>query len=105
MIGMTQPKERLTVSIEPALLLAAGGAVAAGRAESVSAWVGQAIAAKLASELRLQALNSALADYEAEFGVISDEEMDARIARDRSIAIRVNAKRTRRPAAQSRVRG
>jgi Arc/MetJ-type ribon-helix-helix transcriptional regulator len=69
-------KERITVSIDPNLIAAAAAAVQAGRAESVSAWVNDAMAEKAAKDRRLAALAAAVADYEAEFGVFTEEELE-----------------------------
>lgn len=69
-------KARLTISIDPELLAAATEAVADGRAESVSAWVSAAMADRANRESLLVAGLAAVAAYEAEFGEITQEEMD-----------------------------
>ncbi len=74
---MTQRKERLTVTVDRALVRAGAKAVAAGNADSLSAWVNRAMAERAEKERRLQALAGAVALYEAEFGVISDAELVA----------------------------
>jgi Arc/MetJ-type ribon-helix-helix transcriptional regulator len=83
-------KGRLSASVDVDLLTAAQAAVAAGRAESVSAWVNDALRLKAAHERRLAALDAFLAAYEAEHGEISTEEMDAaaRRARGRAVVVR-----------------
>ena len=66
---------------------AANAAVAAGRADSVSAWVTVALTEQVAKERRLSALSSLLAEYEAEYGVITAEELAFREREDRRKAI------------------
>lgn len=74
---------RVTVTLDRALVEAANEAVAAGRADSVSAWVTLALAELVAKERRLLALSSLIADYEAEHGVITAEELVFREREDR----------------------
>jgi hypothetical protein len=50
---MTEPKERITVSLDPAVAAAARAAVAAGQAASVSAYVEAALADRAARDLWL----------------------------------------------------
>jgi hypothetical protein len=90
-------KERLTISIDAELAAAAAGAVADGRADSVSAWVGEAMRERVAKERRLVALAEVLADYEAEHGQITDEELaeQARADRDAAAAVRAGRRRAR----------
>lgn len=72
-------RERLSATVESDLLAAGRAAVAAGRAESLSAWVNDALRRQLVHEQRLHAFGEFLAEYEAEQGVITEEEMtDAR---------------------------
>ena len=84
-------KERVTVSVDPALLHEAAEAVAAGGAESLSAWVSEAMAEKLEHRRKLLALAEAIADFEAEFGEITREEIDAQLRADEQNAIKVRA--------------
>ena len=51
-----QEKVRLTASVDPAHLAAAKEAVAAGRADSVSAWVNEAMRRQAELESKLAAL-------------------------------------------------
>ncbi len=83
-------KERLSVSVDPELVAAGRAAVAAGRSESLSAWVSTALERQSQHEARLQAMEAFLAQYEAENGTITQEEMDAaqRSAKERSIVVR-----------------
>ena len=74
-----QEKVRLTASVDPGHLAAAKEAVAAGRADSVSAWVNEAMRRQAEVESKLAAMARFIAAYEAEHGVITEEEMrDAR---------------------------
>lgn len=87
-------KSRLSASVDADLLAAANAAVATGRAESVSAWVNDALSLKAAQERRLAALDAFLDAYEAEHGQITAEEMDsaARRARARAVVVRSGPK-------------
>ena len=88
-ISMTA-KNRLSVTIDADLIAAGQAAVAAGEAESVSAWVNEALRLKAEQDRRLRALDQFIAAYEAEHGEITDEEMDAavRSMRERAIVVR-----------------
>ena len=92
------PKDRLTVTVDPALVRAANEVVARGRASSLSAWVNVAIADRLAYEDRLAALGDAIAAYEAQHGKFTEEELaaEARLDRKRRIVIGSRPKPTRR---------
>jgi hypothetical protein len=83
---MKPRKERLTVTIDPALVRAAGAAVAAGRADSLSGWVNLALQERVAKERRLAAMAEAVAAYEAKFGVITPAELLAQKRADRNSA-------------------
>ena len=85
-------KRRLSASVDAELVTVAQEAVTAGRAESISAWVNDALRLKADHDRRLQALDDFLAAYEAEHGEITDDEMRdaARRARDRAIVVRGN---------------
>ena len=85
-------RERLTVTVDPALIQAGQDAVAAGRVESVSAWVNLALAERAAKERRLAAMADAIAAYEATFGAISVAELSAQARADRESAIVVRGK-------------
>jgi len=90
-------KERLSASVDADLIAAATEAVTRGRAESVSAWVNDALRLKLAHEQRLDALVAFVAGYEAEHGEITDDEMRraARSARARAVVVRGRPPRRR----------
>lgn len=79
---MRQGKARLTVTVDPALVQAGTDAVAAGHAKSLSAWVNLALTERAAKDRRLRALGKAIKAYEAEFGVISAEELTAQERED-----------------------
>jgi hypothetical protein len=55
----------------------AQGAVAAGRAANVSAWVNEALHRQAEHDRRMQALDAFIDAYEAEHGVITEEEIGA----------------------------
>lgn len=79
-------KQRLSASVDAVLLSAAQLAVEEGRANSVSAWVNDALRLKVEHDQRLQALDAFIAAYEAEHGFITEEEMDEVVRRARSRA-------------------
>ena len=84
---MTTPrKARLTVTVDRSLVQEGSAAVAAGRAESLSGWVNLALAERAAKERRLRAMADAVALYEAEFGAISDAELEAQARADKRSA-------------------
>lgn len=84
---MKTKKERLTVTIDRALVRAGNEAVTSGRAQSLSGWVNLALAERAAKERRLKAMADAVAAYEAKFGAISAEELTAQHRTDRRSAI------------------
>ena len=83
-------RDRLSATVEGELLEAARRAVAEGRAESVSAWVNDALRLKADHDRRLRGLEEFIAAYEAEHGVITEEEIreTTRRLRERAIVIR-----------------
>jgi Arc/MetJ-type ribon-helix-helix transcriptional regulator len=83
-------KERLSASVDADLVAVAQEAVAQGRAESVSAWVNEALRLKVAHDRRLRALDEFVAAFEAEHGEITDAVMReaARRARGRAVVVR-----------------
>lgn len=91
---MRQRKERLTVTVDRELVEAANQAVAAGQAESLSGWVNSALAERAARDRKLQALTAVVAEYEAEFGTITDEEIVAQERADRESAMVVRGARS-----------
>jgi len=93
-------KERLSASVDAELVAAAQHAVARGQAESVSAWVNEALRLKADQDRRLAALDDFLASYEADHGEITDQEIHdaARRARERAVIVRGRAAGDRRRA-------
>jgi Arc/MetJ-type ribon-helix-helix transcriptional regulator len=83
-------KSRLSVTVDEDVIAAGQAAVAAGEAESVSAWVNDALHLKSEHDRRLRAIDEFIADYEAEHGEIIEEEMEAayRRAKARAIVVR-----------------
>lgn len=92
---MTKRKGRLTVTVDEDLIRAGNRAVKAGRAESLSGWVNDALAERDAKERRLQAMALAVAAYEAEFGTITEAEMSAQGRADEKRALVVRGPRPR----------
>src|ERR1700722_2972026 len=88
-VGMTA-KTRLSVTVDADLIAASQAAVADGHAESVSAWVNDALRLKVERDRRLRGLDDFIAAFEAEYGAITDEEMDAayRTSKARAIVVR-----------------
>jgi Arc/MetJ-type ribon-helix-helix transcriptional regulator len=83
-------KERLSASVDADLIAVAQEAVAAGRSDSVSSWVNDALRLKAAHDQRLRAIDDFIAVFEAEHGEISESEMReaSRRARSRAIVVR-----------------
>jgi hypothetical protein len=84
------PKQRVSATVDADLVESGQTAVLAGRAESLSAWINDALRAQVARERRLAALDGFLAAFEAEHGVITDAEMAAatRAVRARAVVVR-----------------
>ena len=99
-------KQRMSASVDAELVAVAQEAVAAGRAESVSAWVNDALRLKADHDRRLRALDEFLVGYEAEHGEISEEEMReaARSERRRAVVVR-GAPESRRQGTAARGQG
>lgn len=95
---MTPRKRRLTVTVDPELVEAGNRAVAAGSAESLSAWVSAALADRAQREQQLAQLRRAVEDYEAEFGEITPEELAVRRRSDREDAVVIRGGGRRRAA-------
>ena len=90
---MTSGKRRVTVTVDPELVDAGNRAVAGGVADSLSAWVNRAMADRVQRDEQLGHLQSAIADYEAEFGEITADEMVAQRRADRTDARVVRGRR------------
>jgi hypothetical protein len=83
-------KARLSATVDADLIAASQAAVLAGEAESVSAWVNDALRLKVEHDRRLRGIDDFIAAFEAEYGEITDEDMDAayRAARARAVVVR-----------------
>jgi len=86
-------KERLTVTVDPALVQAGNRAVRAGLADSLSAWVNAALVQQVERDAQRRAAHEAIAAYEAEFGAITDADVRAVDEADRREARARRAKR------------
>lgn len=95
---MTIHKRRLTVTVDPDLIEAGNEAVSSGRADSLSGWVTTALAEKVARDAKFAALGDAIADYEAEFGNVTTEEIATQVRADRASATIVRGKVAARPS-------
>jgi hypothetical protein len=97
-------KRRLSASVDAELMAVAQEAVTEGHAESISAWVNDALRLKADHDRRLQALDSFLAAYESEHGEITEHEMReaARRARERAIVVRGGPDERQTSSGQSR---
>jgi hypothetical protein len=81
-------KRRLSASVDADLIRAAEAAAKRGDVPTVSAWVNEALRAKLDQERRLHALASFVSDFEAEHGAITTDEMDQAARRARAVSVR-----------------
>jgi glycerol dehydrogenase-like iron-containing ADH family enzyme len=97
---MTQRKSRITVTVDPELVEAANRAVASGAADSLSAWVSAALTDRARRDQQLARLGESIADYEAEFGEITAEEIARQKRTDRQNAVVVRG--THKRAAKAR---
>lgn len=88
-------KERLSASVDADLLEVGRAAVQSGSAASLSAWVNDAMRLKAQHDRRMAALGAFVEAYEAEHGVIEEQEMEAasRRARARATVVRSAPKR------------
>jgi ribonuclease HII len=80
------------VTVDPDLVEAGNRAVADGDADSLSGWVNAALAEKVRRDRKLEYLQAAIADYEAEFGEITAEEIAAQRRADREGAVVVRGR-------------
>jgi hypothetical protein len=83
-------KARLSVTVDADLIAASQAAVAQGEAESVSAWVNDALCLKVEHDRRLRGIDDFIAAFEAEHGEISGAEMEAayRASKARAVVVR-----------------
>ncbi len=99
---MATTKERVTVTLDPPLLAAANAAVAAGQVASISAWVNRALVEQVAKEKRRAAMGRAIADYEAELGAFTPEELETQRLADQRNAIKIRRTKPRSRGARTR---
>jgi len=88
-------KRRVTVTLDDKLLAAAQSAVSSGSTESVSAFVNEAVSARLLRDQRVAALASLIEEHESEHGIISDEELAEQAQADRDAAASVRSQQRR----------
>lgn len=83
-------KQRLSASVDAALIAAAESAAKRGEVATVSAWVNAAMQLKLEHDRRLVALSAFVADYEAAHGELTRDDLAwaEREARRRAIPVR-----------------
>jgi len=91
-------KSRITITVDHALIEEVNALVSAGDAESLSAWVAQAIRIRSEEEHRLAHLRASLDRYQQEHGTFSDAELAAQEEADRDAAALTRANRQRRKA-------
>lgn len=96
------PRQRLSVTVEAELLVAGRVAVTEGRAASLSAWVNDALQRHTEHDRRLTALDALLRAYEAEAGVITDEEIGEATRSTRARAVVVRPERPAPPGRRRR---
>jgi hypothetical protein len=87
---MKATKQRLSASVDAELLGAAETAAKRGEVANVSAWVNDAMRLKVEHDRGLTELAAVIADFEAEHGELTKEEMQraARMARSRAVSVR-----------------
>ena len=88
----------MTVTVDAELVDAGNRAVKAGRAESLSSWVNDALAAREAHERRLRGMAEAIAAYEREHGIIAEDELLAQERADQKYALVVRGRRQSKSA-------
>lgn len=97
-------RQRLSVSIDADLVEAARTAVNKGRAANLSAWVNEALRRQVEHEERMHALDAFLTAYEAQHGLISEDEIReaTRRARARAVVVRRAAEEVETPPKRGR---
>jgi Arc/MetJ-type ribon-helix-helix transcriptional regulator len=80
-------KARLSATVDTDVLESVQAAVSVGEAESVSAYVNDALRLKAEHDRRLRGIDDFIAAYEAEHGEITEEEMEAAYRRVEARAI------------------
>jgi hypothetical protein len=87
-------KQRLSATIDADLVATGQEAVAAGRAESLSAWVNDALRAQVERDRRLAAMDAFLAAFENDHGEIGDAEIASAVRGGRERAVVVRGRRS-----------
>jgi Arc/MetJ-type ribon-helix-helix transcriptional regulator len=84
------PKQRLSATVDADLVATGQELVATGRAESLSAWVNDALRRQVDRDRRLAAMDAFLAAFEDGNGEITDAEIASagRDARARAVVVR-----------------
>jgi Arc/MetJ-type ribon-helix-helix transcriptional regulator len=87
---MKATKQRLSASVDAELLDAAESAAKRGEVANVSAWVNDAMRLKVEHDRGLAELAAVIADFEAEHGEITRDEIEKaeRLARSRAMSVR-----------------
>jgi hypothetical protein len=87
---MKVTKQRLSASVDADLLVAAESAAKRGEVANISAWVNDAMRLKVEHDRGLAELAGVIADFEAEHGEITPDEIEkaARLARSRAVSVR-----------------
>lgn len=80
------------MTVDPELIEAGNRAVASGEADSLSGWVSAALSDRVRRERKLESLRAAIADYEAEYGEITNAELAAQRRADREDAVVVRGR-------------
>ena len=80
-------KERLSATVSADVLAAGRAAVSEGRAQTLSAWVNAALQRQVEHDDRMRSLDEFIDAYEAEHGLITDEEIREATRRTRGRAI------------------
>ena len=80
-------KTRLSVTVDADVLESVQAAFAIGEAESVSAYVNDALRLEAQHDRRLRGIDDFIAAYEAEHGEVTEEEMEAAYRRVKARAI------------------
>jgi hypothetical protein len=98
-------KQRLSASVDADVVAAAEAAVAEGRATNVSSWVNEALHRQAEHDGRMRALDTFLRDYEAQHGVITEDEIREATRRARGNAIVVRGAKGTGTSRKPRRRG
>ena len=84
-------KQRVTITVDEALVDEANAAVRAGRSRSVSEWISEAMAQRRDRDQRLAVLSRLVSEYEAAHGFITEDEMAEQAQQDRDAAAALRA--------------